>query len=213
MKRFIITSVFAACLLSTTSTSAVEMPPEDSRSQWKCAYPYTDSNCQTVMLAWAKDHGIPEQTFIDGAECSGCESQYFQDFEGTFHLMYAKCQKPFGTRLLVQDFLSPIPRYRESSSSDVGWNVVDWRFEACFETWGCAEFCSLQTVPPYCVKHYTQRWGLYVPITQAICSYGSGTDGNGGSTAPMMPPSSSSGPAPSGDSSQPPRDNTWYPKY
>jgi len=181
-----------------------DLPDSDARSDWKCAYPYTESNCQTVLLAWADDHGLHWENIFSGSECSNCEATYYQDMYGYEHLIYAKCMNQFGASFTRENFLTPIKRYRESTGTTSGWNVVGWHFEKCFETWGCSEYCSLTNQPPQCLKYRSTNWGLYEPDVANVCSFGAAEPEPYAPTS--QPPSdSSSGPLQ--------RDDTWVPLY
>lgn len=204
MKLYWIVFVATNCILSPAS--AESLPQGDPRSEWHCAYPYTETNCQAVLLAWSKDNNIPPQEISFGLDCSGCDPTYQKDQLGELHLIYSKCQNRFGARITQSNFLAPINRYKESMGDAVGWNIIDWQFEKCFETWECGDFCSLDTNPPVCLRYRASGWGLRVPILNGVCSYGNGGPDSHPGT-PTSPPSSSNG----GESI--PRDTTWTPVY
>lgn len=188
----------------STVGNAQGLPESDARSSWQCAYPYSETNCQTILLAWSKDKQIPHQKVFEGVDCSGCEAEYYQDQYGSQHLLYAKCRNRFGARFTNQDFVAPIHKHRESVGEFNGWNIVAWRFEKCFETWECGEFCSLQTMPPSCLKYQDTNWGIYVPVLEGVCSYGTAEIQ---SHADSMHPTGSS----STTTESKERDNTWQP--
>ena len=85
--------VSTACFLPIANAQI--MPASDPRSSWNCVYPYTESNCQSVLLAWAKDNEVAPEVIFDGKQCSDCESAYYTDDEGNKHLIYAKCKNKF----------------------------------------------------------------------------------------------------------------------
>ena len=203
MKMNLYSMLLASTLCFLPIANAENMPASDARSTWNCVYPYTESNCQTVLLAWAKDHEVPPETVFDGKQCSNCESAYYTDDLGNKHLIYATCKNRFGAAFSVSNFLAPIKRYENSKSDSVGWTVVDWQFEKCFETWQCGYYCSLNTNPPTCMKHRTTNWGLYVPVLDGICSYG--TDSSDDYTPQPGSPEPSSQPLI--------RDSSWTPVY
>ena len=179
---------------------------EDPRSDWHCAYPYTETNCQQIVEAWSNDNLIPREFVLEGHECSGCESFYFTDHLKQKHLLYAKCLDRFGSRLGERDLVAPIYKYRESVAQTPGWNIVDWGFEKCFETWECGDYCSLETNPPTCLRYHTTNWGLHVPALQGPCNFGSG-DTEPQTETETQPASSSTSPPPIK------RDSTWIPVY
>lgn len=170
------------------------------------------------MLAWSKDHNVTPTQIMSGTACSGCDSTYYTDSQGKQHLLYAKCTNRMGSRFTQANFLEPIYKYKESLADTGGWSVIDWHFEKCFETWDCGEYCSLDEVPPVCLKYYTKNWGLYVPDTQGACAYGSGGSNSPPTTEPVTPPGSAPGyqnPTPYPGMNRQPmdRDTTWEPVY
>jgi hypothetical protein len=198
MKRFTLLMIAMTIL---TTAHAEELPSGDARTDWNCVYPYTDTNCQNVLLAWSKDMQVPGQEIIDGMECSGCDSTYYTDSQGQKHLIYAKCLNRFGAKFTEPNLIASITKYKQANGDGSGWAIVDWRFAKCFETWQCGDFCSLQTDPPHCLRYYTTNWGKYVPVVGKACEYG-----NGGSAPPSEP-------QPSMPTSPIPRDDTWTPVY
>ncbi len=204
MKLYSTLLISTACLLPVAK--AETLPDSDPRSTWSCVYPYTETNCQKILLAWAKDHKVPPEDVMQEKHCSGCDSVYFTDQLGEQHLLYAKCINRLGARFTQANFLEPIYRYRESLGDAFGWSVVDWRFEKCFETWDCGDYCSLETNPPVCLKYETTNWGLRVPNLDGLCGYGT----NEPESRPGDP-----APTPSSNESIQPkeRDTTWIPLY
>ena len=202
MKNYVGSILVVICDL--TVGTAQGLPESDERSSWQCAYPYSETNCQAILLAWSKDTQIPHQKVFEGVDCSDCEAHYHQDQYGRQHLLYAKCQNRFGARFTNQDLVAPIHKHKESVGESNGWNVVAWRFEKCFETWECGEFCSLQTMPPSCLKYQDANWGMYVTVLEGVCVYGTAEiHSEWDSTDPMDSSITTSG---STD-----RDNTWQP--
>jgi len=149
--------------------SAAELPNGDPRLNWKCAYPYTETTCQSVLLAWAKDHDTPWETIFAGTECSGCEPHFELDKDRSSHLTHAECTSRFGSSFTSQDLISPITRYRESDEATPGWSVGGWSFRPCFQTWQCSQYCSLTQYPPRCIKYKSTNWGLYQPSVDIRC--------------------------------------------
>lgn len=204
MKRFV-TAILGLVFVAPNAV-AEQLPPTDVRNGWKCAYPFSETNCQTILLHWTKDRGIPVESVFNGSECSGCISKYFTDPMGNQHLIYSTCTNRFGARFTCQDFIAPINRYKESEGNSLGWNIVDWQFIKCFETWQCSDFCSLNSNPPYCLKYQAENWGYHVPVLQEICSFGNG--------APNLPPPPTTGPPSSTNEPETiERDSTWEPVY
>ena len=198
MKRLTLcmTAVTVCC-----AAIAEELPDGDARSDWQCAYPYTDTNCQNVLLSWSKDMQISPQDVIQGMACSNCKSSYYTDDHGHRHLLYAKCLNRSGAKFTEPNLLAPITRYKGSDGEGTGWTIAQWQFTKCFETWHCGEYCSLQTDPPTCLRYYTTNWGKYVPVLGKTCEFGSG-----GSPQPSEPP-------PLTPTSPIERDDTWTPVY
>ena len=194
-------TVWMTAVTVCCAANAEELPDGDARSDWKCAYPYTDTNCQNVLLAWSRDTQISSQDIIDGAECSDCESTYYTDARGQRHLLYAKCLNRFGAKFTEPNLMAPITRYKESDGEGTGWTIIEWRFAKCFETWQCGDFCSLQTDPPTCLRYYTTNWGKFVPVIGNACEHGTGGSAPPSEEQPLMPTSPIK------------RDDTWTPVY
>lgn len=146
-----------------------EFPESDPRSTWQCAYPYTETTCQSILLSWAKDHNTPWEIIFAGSECSGCEPHYETDESKSQHLTHAECKNRMGSRFTSQDLISPITRYRESTDQNPGWSISGWSFRPCFQTWQCSRYCSLTQYPPACIKYRSSNWGLYQPHVNARC--------------------------------------------
>ena len=198
MKCFTLSMIAMTVL---TAANADELPPGDARSDWQCVYPYTDTNCQNVLLAWSQDTQIPGQDIINGMDCSNCDPTYYIDARGQRHLLYAKCLNRFGAKFSEPNLLAPITRYKEAVGEGNGWTIVDWGFAKCFETWQCGDFCSLQTDPPTCLRYYTTNWGKFVPVLGKSCKYGTGGSTQPSEPQPVMPTSPIT------------RDDSWTPVY
>ncbi|MGB1926792.1 MAG: hypothetical protein ACPHL6_09685 [Rubripirellula sp.] len=185
----------------TLTSSSAELPESDPRQAWRCAYPYTETTCQSVLLSWAKDHDTPWETIFAGSECSGCEPHYVLDRNQSQHLTYAECKNRFGANFTSQDLIAPIVRYRESSERTPGWSVTGWRFRPCFETWQCSQYCSLTQYPPQCIKYKSTNWGLYQPTVDTRCE----------DHETPTPPSEIQPPSESSVIGE--RDKTWFPTH
>lgn len=195
-------SLLIYLLKSIASISlGAELPDSDPRHGWRCAYPYTETTCQSVLLSWAGDHDTPWETIFAGSECSGCEPHYVIDRNQSQHLTYAECKNRFGARFTSRDLISPITRYRESNDQTPGWSIQGWQFRPCFQTWQCSQYCSLTQYPPQCIRYKSTNWGLYQPLVDARCE-----DRDTENPPTELKPSSKS-------NETPVRDTTWYPAY
>jgi hypothetical protein len=174
----------------------------DEQFGWKCVYPYSESNCDRIISSWSSDHDTPRQSIVDGLECSNCEPNYFVDDLERKHFLYAKCLNMNGASLTAADVQAPITMFKEGATSDVGWSVESWEFRACFDTWKCCEYCSLDANPPTCLVYQLSGWGTHVPVQGQACGYGSTPE-----IAPQPAPTSGSNTEP------PPPRQPWFPIY
>ncbi len=196
--------VYAVEIIAGQIWSA-DLPQTDPRNAWNCAYPYTETTCQAVLLSWAKDHDQPWETIFAGADCAGCEPHYQQDQNDYQHLVYAECQNRFGARFTSNNLITPITRFKQASGDNPGWSVSGWSFNRCFETWQCSQYCSLTQYPPHCIKFRSTNWGLYQPNTQSRCEAGSQPDEQSLNLNELGTES------PNPMQSEPVRDKTWQP--
>ena len=181
--------------------SATELPSDDPRFDWQCAYPYTETTCQSVLLAWARDHDTPWETIFTGTDCSGCEPHYEQDESLQWHLAYAECKHRMGARFTSSELISPIIRYRKADEDTPGWSITEWTFKHCFQTWKCSRYCSLTQYPPKCIKYRSTNWGLYQPNVSTRCDEVR-TEGVSPNTYPSIRKEENK-----------PRDNNWTPVH
>jgi hypothetical protein len=197
----------------TTAARSQEYGGDDPRFEWKCVYPYSETNCDRIITRWSNDHGVSPESIMEGTACANCDINYFIDQLGQYRPLFAKCLQRVGARLIQTNTLTPITRFKEGEPSVPGWQVQDWTFATCFDAWECCDYCAMDKDPPYCLIYQEASWGIHVPVQGSVCAFGTAPSipSEPSTTQPSTTQPSTTQPATSPVTQAPSNNILWYP--
>ncbi|MEM1068571.1 MAG: hypothetical protein AAGG48_08620 [Planctomycetota bacterium] len=175
MTRINFLNAWMIAIITFTSTSAGAKPPRQPTPfgvdpyDWKCTYPYSETNCARVIKFWAEDNlDDPDDISDETVPCDGCEPIKIKDWNGDYWPMQYRCLQTLGYRISADDLNVKLSFYRKADATH-GWEILDWVMYECVHTWHCYDMCAFDRGEPACLVTSVISVGLFQPVLGKPC--------------------------------------------